>query len=323
MQIVPLSPDHIDAVVRLWNEALRAAGSEGFDRPIRPEQLRGAMVNANYLPSGALVALEGLAPVGFGLGYILTQDRHREGGLAEMPGYLAGLAVKPSHCGQGIGAQLLDAVEQAVKDQGKDRIIFKTYGTAIPLTMGAAVDTEPFRFFGRRGYRAIHHELVLRNDLRGRTRRDSINQRRDALAAEGITYRLFGPEDRDELLDFSSRYFAPEWRTTLDAATIEFRPDCPIRLALDGDRLIGFLGPAWVPKRGGEGHFGSPGVDPEYRGRGIGKVMFHLGLNWLAEQGAVTTGYTTAAWNPAQHIYFDAGAKLLAVIAETLEKPLG
>jgi len=322
MQIVPLSPRHIGAVAALWNEALRAAGSEAFDRPISSDHLRNAMSNANYLPSGALVALEGLAPVGFALGYVLTQDRHREGGLAEMPGYLAGLAVKPSHWGQGIGAQLLEATEQALREQGKDSVIFKTYSTAIPLTMGAAIDTEPFRFFARRGYRAIHHELVLRNDLRHWTLRDSIKQRRDALASEGITYRLFGPADRDELLDFSSRHFAPEWRTTLDLATIEFRPDYPIRLALDGDRLIGFMGPAWVPEPGGEGHFGSPGVDPKYRGRGIGKVIFHLGLNGLAEQGAVTTGYTTATWNPAQHIYFDSGAKLLGVIAETLEKPL-
>ncbi len=46
-----------------------------------------------------------------------------------------------------------------------------------------------------------------------------------------------------------------------------------------------------------------PLVIPEFRGRGIGKVLYHLGVDWLVQQGATCTFLATGTDNPARFIY--------------------
>jgi hypothetical protein len=46
-----------------------------------------------------------------------------------------------------------------------------------------------------------------------------------------------------------------------------------------------------------------PLVLPAFRNRGIGKVLYHLGVEWLVREGATHTHLATGIDNPAQFIY--------------------
>ena len=84
---------------------------------------------------------------------------------------------------------------------------------------------------------------------------------------------------------------------------------------------MGFMGPFGVGEPGEPGNFGSPGVAPDFRGRGIGKVMFNLGLDHLKQAGAGETSYNTGVRNPARHIYFDSGAEVVDIYCCDFRKP--
>lgn len=50
-----------------------------------------------------------------------------------------------------------------------------------------------------------------------------------------------------------------------------------------------------------------PVVIPEYRGRGIGKAIYHLGMDAVVKQGAQAGWTATEIWNPARVIYQSVG----------------
>jgi len=189
------------------------------------------------------------------------------------------------------------------------------------LLRGPYLDTGPYRFLLACGYRPLGHGLLLRNDLEQFELTDEMKGRRDSLSRQGVEYKFYEPADRDELLEFMGRHFSGGWHLGIERAT-EADDAAKILMALADGRIVGFMGPFHVAGRGEPGHFGSPGVAPEFRGRSIGKVMFHLGLDYLKNAGASETSYLTGVTNPARFIYFDSGAELLSIFCTDFRKSL-
>ena len=319
-EIRTLEHAHIPGVVAMWNAAIEHEG-EGFEeRTLTEKRLSEIMADPSYLPPGALVAFSGGECVGFAMGYVQRVDFREVGGLAEMPGRLAGIAVRPSHQRQGTGARLVREVEQVLAAEGKTAIAFETYRQPIALGKGFHLDTGPYRFMVARGYRPLGHELVLRNDLAEFRLSDAIRERRDRYADEGITFDWYRPEDRDELVDFMERHFRGGWNVRIRKATAADRPPVML-LPRERGRIMGFMGPFHVTP-GAHGAFSSPGIAPEYRRRGIGTVMWGLGLDYLKRQGCTHTQYTTGALNPARFMYFRSGARLVNIFCAHLQRQL-
>ena len=321
MLISVLKEGQYAEVVALWNEAVEAQGEGYEEHRLSAERLAEIASDDNFLPSGALVAMESDEVVGFALGYVQTVDFHREGNLEAKPGRLAGVAVKPGCWREGIGRKLLEVVEAILMLEGKTAVAFETFSMPISLVRGPYLDSGPYRFLLACGYRPLGHELLLRNDLVHFGLTGEIRERRDRLAREGIEYRLCEAADHDELLAFMARHFPGAWHTSVQRATEGLDPR-PVLLALAGGEIAGFMGPFSIGQPGEQGHFGSPGVAPEFRGHGIGKVMFNLGLDHLKQAGANETSYSTGVANPARFIYFDSGAEVVNVFCCHLHKPL-
>jgi ribosomal protein S18 acetylase RimI-like enzyme len=74
--------------------------------------------------------------------------------------------------------------------------------------------------------------------------------------------------------------------------------------------------------RTGWGSFGSPGVASAFRQRGIGTVLWHMGLDHLRRSGCRFAEYGTGLNNPAQHLYFHSGATLMGIGCEEMLKRL-
>ena len=94
-----------------------------------------------------------------------------------------------------------------------------------------------------------------------------------------------------------------------------------VLIAADGDRVVGFIGFVVVRDNGKAGF--SPGVDPAYRKRGIGKVLVNLWGEAVKEIGAEESIISTGTRNePAQRIYFDMGYRKLGEFFARLAKDL-
>lgn len=244
-----------------------------------------------------------------------------EGNLEAKPGRLAGLAVRPDCWRQGIGRALLKAVEAALRKEGKSAVAFSCYGMPISLVHHIYVDSGPYRFLLKLGYRPLGHELGLRNELSTFRLGEDIKRRRRELYERGFTFQWYEPALRGNLLQFMARHFPGGWHTSIQRAT-DREPPAKILLALTSDRIVGFIGPFHVGAPGQPGSFGSPGVDPDFRRRGIGTVLFHLGLDYLKNAGASATSYGTGVTNPARFMYFRAGAQLTSVYCCNFHKEL-
>jgi GNAT superfamily N-acetyltransferase len=309
-------------VSALWNEAVTAQGQGYEQHTLTESRLQAIMDDPNFLPSGAILAEQEGELVGFALGYVQTVDFRGEGGIEAKPGRFAGLAVKPARWRKGIGRALLSEVEKVLARQGKSAISFETYRMPVQLVRVFHLDTGPYRFMVSCGYRPTDHALYLRNDLDDFVLPDAIKQRREQLAAEGIEIRWYEPQERADLLSFMKRCFPGGWYTTIEKATEPPRT-AKVLIALAGGQIVGFIGPFWLPPdASGRAGFGSPGVDPEYRRRGIGAVIFNLALDHLKSSGAHFTEYGTGALNPARFMYFKSGAKLTAIGCSSFHKAL-
>lgn len=326
MEITQLQKSHLTAVFSLWNDAV-AAQRQGYQSyTLSYERLASIMEDENFLPSGALVALENHRMVGFALGYVQRVDFRREGNLEGKPGRLAGLAVHPEYWRQGVGRALLEAVEAVLRKEGRSAVAFD-YSMPVSLVHGIYVDSGPYVFLLSCGYRPLGHELRLRNDLSTFRLGERIEHRRIQLADEGFTFRWYEPADRDDLLQFMARYFSPGWYTSIQRAT-DREPFSNILLAIQTtqasprQKIVAFMGPFYVGEPGQSGGFGSPGVHPDFRRRGIGTVLFHMGLDHLKSAGSSYTEYGTGVTNPAQIIYFGSGARLVSVYCCNFRKEL-
>lgn len=317
MRITQLQKCHIADVVSLWNRAVDVWGKDRtWSRDIKQYiltdgRLLGIMDSEKFLPAGAVVAQELGKLVGFAYGYVDPSPGYKKDNLRAAPGRLAGFAVHPDHWRKGIGRMLLQAVETVLRQEGETTVDFSGYQIDL--------DTGPYHFLLARGYRPLAHILSFRSDLSRFQLSEDIKQLQRELKNQGFTFRWYKPSDREEMLEFWSRH-CPFWYPG-DNWPQDDR-FTRILLALKGNRIVGFTGSFYVGPQGTSGSFGSPGVDPEFRQRGIGTVLLHLGLDYLKTNGNSYTEYSTHADNPARLMYLRSGAEITYVGSAWFRKEL-
>jgi len=321
----------IPQVADLWNAAIRAQG-EGYERHVQtPERLERIADDQNFLPEGALIARQDGELLGFALGYIQTVDYLGVGDLAKIPARLSGVAVRPDRWRQGIGTKLLSTLEAILASKGKSEINIPVHHE-MPLVLVRSIhlDSGPYYFLKANGYDDLRHGLVFHNDIANFELRGDVKERKRRLQEEGFEFRWYQPEDRTALLEMVERCFSAAWYAIIEAAvSAEQLPK--IMLAFASGKMVGFIGPFSVGERTfyfstdsrvGWGSFGSPGVDPDFRKRGVGTVLWHLGFDYLKRCGAKFTEYGTGLVNPAQHLYFHSGATLIEISCDCMQKQL-
>jgi GNAT superfamily N-acetyltransferase len=304
----------------LWDRAVLAQGEAHEITSGLLERL-DAVVHEDGLSFEIVVARDRSEVVGFALGCAQKAGAGDGTESGSQPGWLSGVAVEPSRWRQGIGRRLLRGLEQAFVRQGKTVVATQTFRMPVSLLRRPYLDSAPYRFLISCGYRPLTHELYLRNNLERFHLSDEVKRRREVLSAEGIHYRMYEPGDRAELLELVGRYFPAGWHATIERATAD---DCRpvIFVVRAGGQIVGFMGPLDIRQPRTPGRFGSPGVDPAFRGRGIGKVLINLSLDYLKKAEVSEVRYSTGLTNPARFTYFDSGAELLGVYCSSFRKSL-
>lgn len=135
----PLDDALEEALVAIWAAVTNAGGAVGFVPPVTPEDVvptaRVAFDRVRDGRDDLVVAFDGALPSGFG--FLATNDT----ALKRHFGTVVRLQRHPEWAGRGVGGAVLDALEQAARDRGFERVV---------LTVRAGTGTE--RFYQVRGY---------------------------------------------------------------------------------------------------------------------------------------------------------------------------
>ncbi len=132
--------------------------------------------------------------------------------------------------------------------------------------------------------------------------------------ASGLTTRAYTPADAEEFLDVNNRAF--DWHPEQGGMTAEelaerqeeawYDPD-GFRILEEEGRLVGFC---WTKVHDDPpvGEIYVVAVDPEVRGRGLGRELVLAGLEWLSGRGLRRAMlYVESDNRPANRVYADLG----------------
>lgn len=127
-----------------------------------------------------------------------------------------------------------------------------------------------------------------------------------------LPIRPLGTDEVDILTDIQNRSFTGIWGFSPNAteeisyATHNASATEGIRIAMDGERPVGYC---WVRiQENGRGknwgRIGMLGVDPDYRGKGLGRELLLAGLSYLKEKGFKTAQITVDSENTVAYALY-------------------
>lgn len=255
-----------------------------------------------------LAAMDGNAMLGLASGVYLPDRK---------TGYLSYLCVLPEYRGQGIAKALMDELEAGLLGfEGCEKLdavfynpvhlpwyVHEDGGHHHPCVPGVDVSSGLFGFLAHRGWSEFVRQNAYYRPLAGYADPPHMAEVRARLLSEGIEVTLYDPEKHHGLAELFDNINNPGWKAQVMANT-----DKPIVVAVDhqaDDLVVAYTGPLSVTE--GRGNFCGIGTLREYRGRGIGKVVFCEMCTRHAQNGGEFMSLYTGTTNPARNIYEAAG----------------
>ncbi len=249
-------------------------------------------------------------------------------GISRACGYLSFLCVQPGYRRRGIGAHLLELLENiltACPGVTKLEVVFHnpvhlpwfipgTDGDWHPCLPGVDMGSGLYLLLKRRGWRDFAVQNAYHRRLAGYTDPPALAERRAALLAEGIGLTLYDPAMHRGLPELFENIRNPGW-----AAQVLAHTDRPIVVAVDnraGGLVVSYTGPLSVDGTPGRGNFCGIGTRTDYRGRGIGTLVFCEMCHRHAAAGANFMSLYTGENNPARNIYEAAGFRIARTFAD-------
>lgn len=228
--------------------------------------------------------------------------------------YLSMILVSQNHQHQSIASTLLNVFEQNVKDAPKapktiDIVFFNpiqfewlipnTPSHDHPNTPGVDIESDAFHFFQKRGYVQFAKQNSYYRSIEHYVYTDELQEDISLLKQKNIETTLYQQGVHNGFDELFEDLNNPHWRTEILSAVSN---DQPVVIAHHQGRIIGFTGPLRV-QHSLRGYFAGIGVHSEYRGYGIGKVLFSTLCLELSRLGATYMSLFTGETNPARKIY--------------------
>ena len=279
-----------ELLVRFWAEV---AKMEAPHSHVSVRELIDNLDRPNHLPEKNLFVAENKGDI---IGYI---DVVPELGIGRV---VLQCLVHPGHRRKGIAEKL---VEQGVELAGKS-------GAKIVHANVPQDDKAGKRLFSKMGFQFIRRFLELRLDL------SKIHLAK--MTRNDYPCRPMIPGEEEKLTKLQNRSFIDTWGFNPNTTEeISYRIHLPkaspqdITLCLDGVEPIGYC---WAKidfekdqgLEGGRGRINMLGVDPNYRGTGVGKKVLLVGLTRLKSRGVRLVDLTVDGDNEvARDLYRSVG----------------
>ncbi len=280
-------------IVKLWNKTLLAD-------PISQERFRHlVLLDANFNPNGMILAFDREKLVGVTYGVIRQLPLYQDD-LEPNNGWISFFFVDSDYESQGIGQQLLNRLEDFFIKHQRQQIFFSAYA---PNYILPGIDTEQYpkghKLLINQGFEKQYTAAAMDYSLLDYTVDSSIDALIQQRQQEGYVIRRAQDGDLFELIQFANEEFNPDWGRAIREGLIHGMPMNQIFITRnpDGD-MVGFG--LYGAYEGMKERFGPFGVDPNERGKGLGKIILNLCLNQMKSEGYhnawfLWTGEKTAA----------------------------
>ncbi len=264
------------ALIVLWNRSMT-------HDPIDAAAFRTrVLLDANFRADGLIVAEEDRALVGFVL-TILRQVPLFLQGLEPERGWITAFGVHPAHRRRGIGQQLFAAALTRFAAAGRRQVEISPY---TPNYFIPGVDVDAYApavaFLEKLGWQTVSTPISMRAELTGYQVQPEVIELAASLATDGIVIRPVAADDLPALMPFIAATFGWDWyRFAQEYLLALFGPgadDICFLVATEGEPIVGYC------QQRSE-RFGPFGVDPAWRGRGIGRVLLARCLAAMRAKG--------------------------------------
>ena len=207
-------------------------------------------------------------------------------------------AVHPAHRGKGVGGSMLEVALSRIRGLGAE-VVHIPVSQRMPAAQA---------FLHKRGFRVVRRHLQM--SLAG-------YKGAPPQPPQGFEIRHFGPDDAEGLCLLQNLAFAGSWGfrpNTVDEVRyiVNASPCHPegVLFITEGDRLASYCWTADDPVEKGKGCIRMMGVDPSYRGRGLGRSILVAGMDYLKGCGKTTIELTVDSRNTrAKNLYRSVGFK--------------
>ena len=302
MEIVSYQQKYESEVVDLWNRCCT------FD-PIDIRKFRTqALFDDNFDENLSWLALSDNKVVG----YILAMKRkfpYLERGLEPDRGWINVILVDKEFRQQGIGQQLLNNAEAALKKLGVKNI---TLGAYSPNYFFAGLDPdnypESIEFFEKNNYVGLEKHYSMGKSLHGYRIPKSILDKKIAAETKGYKFIPFDYSYSIELLEFLRDEFGGGWkRNALIAMQKETAEDLILLVLNPQGRICGFCMRAID---GNPMRFGPIGIAQKDRNEGLGSILLDLQCFEMEKRGIYYMYFITTD-DPGRRYYERQGLKVI------------
>lgn len=306
----------VDQIINLWNEEV---ASLGFYKPLTKDDFMNRFVNdVDFNFDGCFGAFEQEKLIGYAFGFIREQTKMNP----NAPGYLNAFVVRKQYRNHGVGAKLLDLVENFVKASGRKSIMAASYlplcyswyiprfpGHDHPCAPGIRVNSDEYFFLLHHRYAAVGFEDAFHLPLAEYEISPSIQKILDDNKKDGITIEFYDPNKHFGLEEFYIDIDAIDFTKCIKANLALEKPN-PFLVISENGQVKGWTGALWN-EPSGRGHFDGIIISESVRGRGLGKALFSMLAYESKNNGAKFMTFYTGLNNHARYIYMGAGFKIV------------
>ncbi|TFB24419.1 GNAT family N-acetyltransferase [Filobacillus milosensis] len=297
-------PGDEKAIISLWNQCLH------FD-PISVERFRHLiLLDANFSSEGMILAFDQQRLVGAIYGIIRKIPLNRDD-LELDNGWISFFFVHSNYEKQGIGSELMQRVSNFFKTHHRKNVFFSSYA---PNYILPGIDASAYpsgnQFLVQQGFQKQYTAAAMDFSLLDYHYPQGIQDLTLKREEEGYHIRQATDSDLIELIEFANESFNPDWGRAIREGLINGMPMKNIVIARNPkSKLVGFG--LYGAYEGVNERFGPFGVDPEERGKGLGKIILNLCLNQMKAEGYHNAWFLwTGEKTTAGYLYLQTGFKV-------------
>ena len=309
-----LTNSDIPKVIELWNNNC----NENFlYKPLKEEFFREIFFKCK----GNYICVSNEEIIGFANG-VYKKDLLPGESYEDVPGYITMVIVREDKRRLGIGKALVEEVEKYLKNEGKKKVRIDFFNPInlpwhIPNSHkhdhpnAPGVDTKGmgYEFFKAIGYRERAQEVSMYRGLKEFTLGEKMKDKEIELQKHGVVIEYYNKDKHYGLESFFDNLGNEYWRKDILDNLFLGKP-YPFLIAAHNNKICGFAGPLEVEKSG-RGRFCGIGVEPNYEGKGIGKLLFFKLCYSFKKEGAEFMSLFTGINGNARKMYADAGFKVI------------